>query len=329
MRGQKVKRSEEILPEPEEELEEKDEVPELLEEIDADAEVEAAEEPAPEEEPYLQDIDVVKSYLREISVSSLLTFEDEQSLSKRILKGDEPARQQMIESNLRLVVSIGKRYINRGLPLADIIEEGNIGLMKAVEKFDHRKGFRFSTYASWWIRQSIERAIINQTKTIRLPVHVAENISRFLAATAALIQELGREPQPAELAKKLRASVREVEGIQLLIRKTYSLETPIGDKEDSYLKDVIEDTRILSPSKMAEGISLKEEIEKWLAELKEKERDIIILRFGLAGEEPKTLEEIGWKMKVTRERIRQIEGSALDKLRGIIRRRSIKQEEML
>ncbi len=275
------------------------------------------------------ELDVIKSYLHEISHTSLLTFEEEQILAEKIEKGDEKARQQMIEANLRLVVNIGKRYLNRGLPLADIIEEGNIGLMKAVEKFDYKKGFRFSTYASWWIRQSIERAIINQTKTIRLPVHVAEHINRFLSTSEMLIQELGREPSLKEIANRLNISTEDVEDLKKLIRRTYSLETPVGDKEANILMDIIADNTIMSPSQMAEGISMREEIDKWLIQLSDKQREVICLRFGLEGQEAMTLEEIGNRFGLTRERIRQIEVIALGKLRSIIAKKSIKRDEVL
>ncbi len=277
------------------------------------------------------ELDVIRSYLHEISQTSLLTFEEEQNLAAKVEKGDPKAREQMIEANLRLVVNIGKRYLNRGLPLADIIEEGNLGLMRAVEKFDYRKGFRFSTYASWWIRQSIERAIINQTKTIRLPVHVAEHINRFLSTSEMLIQELGREPSLKEIAAKMNIPTEDVEDLKKLIRRTYSLETPVGDKEANILMDVIADNTIMSPSQFAEGISMREEIDKWLRLLRDKEREVISLRFGLEGQEAMTLEEIGNRPEfgLTRERIRQIESSALSKLRSIIAKRSIKKDEIL
>ncbi|MCC6543480.1 MAG: sigma-70 family RNA polymerase sigma factor [Nitrospirae bacterium] len=277
------------------------------------------------------ELDVIRSYLHEISQTSLLTFEEEQRLAAKVENGDEKARDHMIEANLRLVVNIGKRYLNRGLPLADIIEEGNLGLMRAVEKFDYSKGFRFSTYASWWIRQSIERAIINQTKTIRLPVHVAEHINKFLSTSEMLIQELGREPSIKEIANKMNTPSEDVEDIKKLIRRTYSLETPVGDKEANILMDVIADDTIMSPSQFAEGISTREEIDKWLKLLREKEREVISLRFGLEGQEAMTLEEIGNRPEfgLTRERIRQIESSALSKLRSIIAKKSIKKDEIL
>ncbi|MDZ4384621.1 MAG: sigma-70 family RNA polymerase sigma factor, partial [Nitrospirota bacterium] len=292
--------------------------------------LETEEEPEEEEEKeHYVELDVIRSYLQEISHASLLTFEDEQELAEKIGRGDDKARQRMIEANLRLVVNIGKRYLNRGLPLADIIEEGNIGLMKAVERFDYTKGFRFSTYASWWIRQSIERAIINQVKTIRLPVHVAEHINKYLSTVEILIQEEGREPTVKEVAKRLKVATEDIEDLKQLIRKTYSLETPVGDKEESFLRDIIADSTIGSPAKIAEWISMREEIDKWLAELKEKEKDVICLRFGLEGQEPWTLEEIGQKFGLTRERIRQIEAASLTKLRSIITKREIKKEEVL
>src|SRR3990172_4145986 len=275
------------------------------------------------------ELDVIRSYLHEISQTSLLTFEEEQNLAAKVEKGDPKAREQMIEANLRLVVNIGKRYLNRGLPLADIIEEGNLVLMRAVDKFDYIKGFRFSTYASWWIRQSIERAIINQTKTIRLPVHVAEHINKYLSTVEILIQELGREPQTKEIAKRMKVTNEDIEGLKQLIRKTYSLESPVGDREESYLRDIIADSTINSPAKIAEGISMREEIDRWLAELKNKEREVICLRFGLKGQEPKTLEEIGQRFGLTRERIRQIEAASLAKLRSIIAKKEIKREEVL
>lgn len=292
-------------------------------------------EPEPEETEEHEEaevssgLDAVKSYLKEIRKSKLLTFEEEQSLAKKIAKGDEKARQKMIEANLRLVVSIGKRYINRGLPFSDIIEEGNIGLIKAVEKFNYKRGFKFSTYGSWWIRQSIERAIINQSKLIRLPVHVVEKINHYLVVMEDLMQSLDREPTTQEIAKKLGVTEREVNNLQQLIRKNYSLESPISHGHETSLKDIIADMSQISPSKSAEGIKRREEIMRWLQTLKENERRIIEKRFGLDGGEPQTLEEIGKVFGLTRERVRQIESAALTKLRAIIVRKTIKPEEIL
>jgi RNA polymerase sigma factor (sigma-70 family) len=297
---------------------------------DLDTELDEREvEEKPEAEPP-ETMDAIKSYLKEIRKSVLLTFAQEQDLGKRIQEqGDEDARRQMIESNLRLVVSMSKRYINRGLPFSDIIEEGNIGLIRAVEKFDYKRGFKFSTYASWWIRQAIERAIINQSKMIRLPVHVVEKLNHYMAVSEQLMQEKNNAPTAKEVARRMAVKEEEVVDLQQLIRKTYSLDSPIGDRPDTSLKDIIEDTSQVPPSIMAIGIRNREEIEKWLATLKENERKVIILRFGLAGEMSRTLEEIGNIFGLTRERVRQIEHSAITKLRAIIIQKTIKPEEIL
>jgi RNA polymerase nonessential primary-like sigma factor len=296
---------------------------------DEESEEEEASQAEEAEEEYSTGLDAVKTYLKEIRKSTLLTFKDEQSLAKKIAKGDQSARQRMIESNLRLVVSIGKRYMNRGLPFSDIIEEGNIGLIKAVEKFNYRKGFRFSTYASWWIKQSIERAIINQGKLIRLPVHVVERVNHYLAHLEDLVQEYGREPSNRELGKRMKITEDDVDHIQQLLKKTYSLETPIGANKETSLKDIIEDRSQLLPSTKAEGIRRREDILRWMEVLKENEKQIIVLRFGLDGDEPKTLEEIGKIFGLTRERVRQIEASALAKLRSIVTEKTIKADEIL
>lgn len=297
-----------------------------LEDTAPETESAAPEEP---EDRYAPPPDAVKTYLRDIRRSTLLTFKDEVMLAKKIAKGDEAARQRMIESNLRLVVSIGKRYMNRGLPFSDIIEEGNIGLIKAVEKYDHKKGFRFSTYASWWIRQSIERAIINQGKLIRLPVHVVERVNHYLAHLEDLVQELGREPAIGEISKKMKLQEEEVDRIQQLLRKTYSLDSPISANKETSLRDVIEDTSQISPMNKAEGVRRREDILEWMTVLKDNERQVIILRFGLEGDEPHTLEEIGKLFGLTRERVRQIESAALRKLRVVIAEKTIGPEEIL
>ncbi len=291
-----------------------------------DEEEEESEEPSsyPDETQ-----DAIKLYLKEIRVSSLLTFEDEQALARRIAKGDEEARARMIEANLRLVVNIGKRYINRGLPFSDIIEEGNIGLIKAVEKFKPEKGFRFSTYASWWIKQSIERALVNQTRTIRLPVHISEVINSFVKVVRRLIQSLKREPTVEEIAAEMNYAPDQIKDIMQLIRKTHSLDTPIGNKEEGSLKDLIEDEASLSPAKVTEGIIRHEQIIEWLNYLTENEKKVISLRFGLEDGEAQTLEVIGKEFGLTRERVRQIEASALNKLRFITKRKSIDLESIL
>ncbi len=283
----------------------------------------------PRKESASNGLDTVKSYLREIRSSTLLTFEDEQMLGKRVVEGDEAARERMIEANLRLVISIGKRYMNRGFPFSDIVEEGNLGLIKAVEKFNYKRGFRFSTYASWWIRQFIERAIINQGKLIRLPVHVVERLNRFMAQVEHLGQELGREPRTEELAAKLKISEQEAIGLKQLIRTTCSLDSPISDRTDTFLRDVIEDPLSISPADTAEGVLRREELMEWVGGLQDKERKVIILRFGLDGGEAQTLEEIGQSLGLTRERVRQIETAALVKLRSVIEQKTMTQEDLL
>lgn len=292
---------------------------------------EDADEEVDEEEPSYPDDarDAIKMYLREIRAASLLNFEQEQELAHRIAEGDEEARARMIESNLRLVVNIGKRYISRGLPFSDIIEEGNIGLIKAVEKFKPEKGFRFSTYASWWIKQSIERALVNQTRTIRLPVHISEEINSFVKVVRRLVQALRREPTVEEIANEMNYKPEQVKDIMQLIRKTQSLDTPIGNKEEGSLKDLIEDESSLSPSKVTEGIMRHEQIMEWLEYLTDNEKKVISLRFGLEDGEAQTLEVIGKEFGLTRERVRQIEASALNKLRFITKRKLIDMESIL
>jgi RNA polymerase sigma factor RpoS len=312
--------------EEEEALEEELELEEAELEEEADEEVEE-EEPASVYPDEAQD--AIKLYLKEIRVSSLLNFEEEQELAKRVETGDEEARARMIEANLRLVVNIGKRYINRGLPFSDIIEEGNIGLIKAVEKFKPEKGFRFSTYASWWIKQSIERALVNQTRTIRLPVHISEVINSFVKVVRRLIQNLKREPTIEEIAAEMNYAPDQVKDIMQLIRKTHSLDTPIGNKEEGSLKDLIEDEGSLSPAKVTEGIIRHEQILEWLEYLTENEKKVISLRFGLEDGEAQTLEVIGKEFGLTRERVRQIEASALNKLRFITKRKMIDLDSIL
>lgn len=273
--------------------------------------------------------DAIKLYLKEIRVSNLLSFAEEQELAGKIALGDEAARAHMIEANLRLVVNIGKRYINRGLPFSDVIEEGNIGLIKAVEKFKPEKGFRFSTYASWWIKQSIERALVNQTRTIRLPVHISEVVNSFVKVVRRLIQNLKREPTVEEIAAEMNFTTDQVKDIMQLIRKTHSLDKPIGNKEEGSLKDLIEDETSMSPSKETEGIMRREQIMEWLDYLTDNEKKVISMRFGLADGEAQTLEVIGKEFGLTRERVRQIEASALTKLRFITKRKMIDLENIL
>ena len=274
-------------------------------------------------------LDTLKSYLREVRRSTLLTFKEEQQLGKRVMAGDERARQHMIESNLRLVISIGKRYMHRGFPFSDIVEEGNLGLIKAVEKFNYKRGFRFSTYASCWIRQYIERAIINQGKLVRLPVHVVERLNRYLNRTEQLVQALGREPRAAEVALKMKTSEEEVLDLKQLVRTTCSLDSPLNDRTDTFLRDVIEDPTGLSPDETADGVRRRAELMAWVRELPEKEQTVIVSRFGLDGGEAKTLEEIGRTMGLTRERVRQIEMAALARLRHTIERKTMTQADLL
>jgi RNA polymerase primary sigma factor/RNA polymerase nonessential primary-like sigma factor len=273
--------------------------------------------------------DVVRSYLKAIRTNALLTFDQEQELGKRMREGDADARTRMIEANLRLVVSIGKRYIHRGLPFADIIEEGNLGLIRAVEKFDYARGFRFSTYAAWWIRQCIERALINQGTLLRVPVHVAAQLNHYLAAVETLAQELGREPRTGEVAGRLKLSEEEVQDLQQLVRTASPLDSPISTRTDTFLRDVIEDPAALSPEVEAEGVWRREAIVQWVMRLEEREKMVVIARFGLDGSEAQTLEEIGRTIGLTRERIRQIEVGALAKLRAMIEERTMTREDLI
>jgi RNA polymerase primary sigma factor len=262
--------------------------------------------------------DAIKLYLREIQKTKLLTADEEKELASRIAKGDKTARDRMIESNLRLVVKIAKRYINRGLPFLDLIEEGNMGLIKAVERFKLSKECRFSTYATWWIRQSIERALVNQSRTIRLPVHVSDDINKMLRITRELVQKMNREPSVKEVAAEMDVSSVYVRRLMVLLKKTYSIERPMGENNDYFLIDTIEDTSTISPATLLEDINKYELVSKWFATLSEGEQKILTLRFGLDDKEPQTLDTIGRSFGVTRERIRQIEAKSLDKWRKIV-----------
>ena len=263
--------------------------------------------------------DAIKYYLHDIQKSKLLTAEEERALATRVEAGDEQARAKMIESNLRLVVKIAKRYMNRGLPFLDLIEEGNMGLIKAVERFQVAKECRFSTYATWWIRQSIERALVNQSRTIRLPVHVSDNVNRMLKATKEVLKKLNHEPSEEQIAEAMGAPVEEVRRLQQLVKKTYSIEHPLGDNDNYSLMDTLEDSSVINPAELLENQDQYDFVNKWLSSLKENERDILMLRFGLNDCEPETLDTIGKRYGVTRERIRQIEAKSLDKLRRMMR----------
>jgi RNA polymerase primary sigma factor len=268
-------------------------------------------------------VDSVRMYLKEIGKVDLLTFEEEVDLAQQIEKGSSKARENLINANLRLVVSIAKKYIGRGLTFLDLVQEGNQGLMRAVEKFDWHRGFKFSTYATWWIRQAITRAIADQAKTIRIPVHMVETINKVYKATRALTQRLGCEPTIEQIAAEVDITVEKVEEIYRISQDTTSLSTPVGDDEDSFLGDFIEDTTQLSPYEETSRELLRESIEEVLGSLDDREMKVLSLRFGLMGETPKTLEEVGKIFNVTRERIRQIEAKALRKLRHPSRRKKL------
>lgn len=303
--------------------------------VDVDADVEAVDviEPPPVDEAEPDDDatasddddlsvpdgvaidDPVRMYLKEIGRVPLLTPEEEIQLAERIEKGDEEAKRKLAEANLRLVVSIAKRYVGRGMQFLDLIQEGNLGLIKAVEKFDYRKGFKFSTYATWWIRQAITRAIADQARTIRIPVHMVETINKLIRVTRQLVQELGREPTPEEIAAVMDIPVERVREIQKIAQEPVSLETPIGEEEDSHLGDFIEDQDAPAPAEAASYTLLREQLEEVLESLTPREEKVLRLRFGLDDGRARTLEEVGQVFGVTRERIRQIEAKALRKLR--------------
>ena len=268
--------------------------------------------------------DPVRMYLKEIGKISLLSLDEETELSKRIAEGDETAKNRLAESNLRLVVSIAKRYVGRGMLFLDLIQEGNIGLMKAVEKFDYHKGYKFSTYATWWIRQAITRAIADQARTIRIPVHMVETINKLIRVSRQLLQELGREPTPEEIAKEMDMSVERVREILKISQEPVSLETPIGEEEDSHLGDFIQDDNVPVPADAAAFTLLKEQLVEVLSTLTDREQKVLRLRFGLDDGRARTLEEVGKEFNVTRERIRQIEAKALRKLRHPSRSRKLK-----
>ncbi len=268
--------------------------------------------------------DPVRMYLKEIGKVPLLSAEEEIELAKRMELGDQEAKKRLAEANLRLVVSIAKRYVGRGMLFLDLIQEGNLGLIKAVEKFDYRKGYKFSTYATWWIRQAITRAIADQARTIRIPVHMVETINKLIRVSRQLLQELGREPSPEEIAAEMNMPVERVREILKISQEPVSLETPIGEEEDSHLGDFIQDDNVPVPADAAAFTLLKEQLEEVLGTLTEREQKVLTLRFGLEDGRARTLEEVGKEFNVTRERIRQIEAKALRKLRHPSRSRKLK-----
>ena len=268
--------------------------------------------------------DPVRMYLREIGKIPLLSYEEELDLAQKVLDGDEYAKQKLAESNLRLVVSIAKKYVGRGMLFLDLIQEGNMGLIKAVEKFDYTKGFKFSTYATWWIRQAITRAIADQARTIRIPVHMVETINKLIRTSRHLLQQLGREPSQEEIAKEMEISVEKVAEIQKIAQDPVSLETPIGEEDDSHLGDFIQDDDSPAPQDSAAYTLLKEQLEEVMGTLTQREAKVLKLRFGLEDGKARTLEEVGREFMVTRERIRQIEAKALRKLRHPSRSRKLR-----
>ena len=301
--------------------------------LDDDADIEKMDD---EEEIELDKIDLsvpegvsiedpVRMYLKEIGKVSLLTADEEIELAKRMEQGDEEAKKRLAEANLRLVVSIAKRYVGRGMLFLDLIQEGNLGLIKAVEKFDYRKGYKFSTYATWWIRQAITRAIADQARTIRIPVHMVETINKLIRVSRQLLQELGREPTPEEIAEEMKMPVDRVREILKISQEPVSLETPIGEEEDSHLGDFIQDDNVPVPADAAAFTLLKEQLIEVLGTLTEREQKVLRLRFGLDDGRARTLEEVGKEFNVTRERIRQIEAKALRKLRHPSRANILKE----
>ena len=327
------------------EEEQYDKIVETLEQKGIDVLRMTEEEDEPDEEAFLavedaEDVDVenidlsvpdgisiedpVRMYLKEIGKVPLLTADEEIELAQRMEEGDEEAKKRLAEANLRLVVSIAKRYVGRGMLFLDLIQEGNLGLIKAVEKFDYRKGYKFSTYATWWIRQAITRAIADQARTIRIPVHMVETINKLIRVSRQLLQELNREPTPEEIAKEMNMPVERVREILKISQEPVSLETPIGEEEDSHLGDFIKDENVPVPDKAAAYTLLREDLDEVLKTLTEREQKVLCLRFGLEDGRARTLEEVGKEFNVTRERIRQIEAKALRKLRHPSRSRKLR-----
>lgn len=273
--------------------------------------------------------DATTAYLQEIGFTHLLSAEEEVTLTRRIAKGDEDARKEMIESNLRLVVKIARHYTNRGLPILDLIEEGNIGLMRAVEKFDPERGFRFSTYATWWIRQSIERGLMSQIRTIRLPIHIVKELNVYLRAARMLMQKLDHDPSPEEIAKQLDRPVDEVKHMLSLNEHTTSVDVPVGNESDKPLIETIGDTPEKDPAEILINENLQQHIETWIDELPQNQREVLIRRFGLRGHDQATLEEVGQQIGLTRERVRQIQVEALKTMRKILETNGISTDALM
>jgi len=302
-----------------------DDVDEALEAQDNDVEVADLKKKKTDKKPTFTakssaEADATRLYLSEIGASPLLSAEEEVHFSRMVQRGEEEGRTRMIESNLRLVVKIARRYMNRGLPLLDLIEEGNLGLIRAVEKFDPERGFRFSTYATWWIRQTIERAIMNQTRTIRLPIHVVKEMNVYLRAARKLTQELSHEPSPEDVARMLDKPIKDVKRMMGLNERVTSVDTPIGRGSDTTVLESIPDESISDPAVMLQNNDVKSHIDDWLNQLNEKQREVVERRFGLHGYEISTLEEVGNEIGVTRERVRQIQIEALRRLREVLER---------
>ncbi|MBR9909376.1 MAG: RNA polymerase sigma factor RpoS [Gammaproteobacteria bacterium] len=283
---------------------------------------------ADEQDRYDKSLDTTQLYLNEIGFSPLLSAEEEVYFSRKALRGCEASRKRMIESNLRLVVKISRRYVNRGLALLDLIEEGNLGLIRAVEKFDPERGFRFSTYATWWIRQTIERAIMNQTRTIRLPIHVVKELNVYLRAARELSQKLDHEPTPEDIANLLDKPVADVQRMLALNERVASMDVPIGQSSDKTLVDTIADQNASDPSELLQDSDLNNSIDNWLGDLSEKQREVLVRRFGLRGHEISTLEEVGREIGLTRERVRQIQVEALKRLRDIMEAQGLNAEAL-
>ncbi|WP_448216988.1 RNA polymerase sigma factor RpoS [Endozoicomonas sp. 2B-B] len=281
-----------------------------------------------DDDGFYKSIDATQLYLNEIGFSPLLTPEEEVHYARLARRGVEAGRRRMIESNLRLVVKISRRYVNRGLTLLDLIEEGNLGLIRAVEKFDPERGFRFSTYATWWIRQTIERAIMNQTRTIRLPIHVVKELNVYLRAARELTQKLDHDPTPEEIAQLLDKPVDDVKRMLGLNERVTSVDTPLGPDSDKSILDTISDEKESDPAELLQDLDLNDSLDKWLGELSEKQREVVARRFGLRGYETSTLEEVGKEIGLTRERVRQIQVEALKRLRSILEKQGLSGESL-